>query len=454
MKKKFLLIVLSFSLIAALTACGNQAAGAEPSTAAEASPSSETAEKTLTDPAELYPANINPADIHPGSLNSDEDTSDRWYPNGDTSADLCFTLTETEARDDCVGLSFTLYKLDASGTQVDMADLPLKDGGNGHGITGEFTLMADKNSTYDFDLTFQDNFTCYDFKTDTVWKRSHPEFGCKDQKWYDDAFSGLAAYRDFDNGDSQQILMNDDHTFVESNTDMDDMTGKWEVQASNVLMLIYDNAEDAGLQQVDALALEKDITGESANETTLSNEWQQEFNISGDGKVTEFGLFPVYDDDMNLAGYESAFSLTTKDQIESAKKEQEEKADASKSAGSPYPVPEADNITEYSLDGVNMEQAPDQVIETIVWDDRDAFSKELRDGTHDGYVFEIHGTYNVQTLLVQSEDGEHNYTFNIMAVDDVNDIENGAKVVIKGVIWPCGSTRYLFFDRAHITVSE
>ena len=339
MRKRLLSSVIAIAMAASLSACG----GAESTTEAVTEKVTEaTTEATTEDPAVKYPANIQPSKIHPGSVNSDEDTSERWYPNGDTSSEISFTLTQTASVDDCVGLAFCLYKTE-NGVDVDMIDMPLRDGGDGHAITNEFTFTVDKETKYDFDLTFQDNFTCYDFKTDTVWKRSHPDYGCKDQSWYDDAFSGLVAYRDLSSVKYQQIVMNEDHTFVESVTDMDDMTGHWECQASNVLMLIYDNPEDSGVQVIDGSSLLED-GGESGAETTYSDSWQQEFNISADGKVTEFGLFPKYDEEMNLVGYESAFELTTKDELEALEKERQEKAEAAKNAGSPYPVPEVNRI--------------------------------------------------------------------------------------------------------------
>ena len=459
MRKRLITGIVALAMVSSLAACGNKepeattAADNVSSTEIETVAETEAATEEAIDPAEQYPANIDPSAIHPGSLNSDEDTSDRWYPNGDTSSELCFTLTQTSKQDDCVGLAFCLYKLDASGNEIDMCDMPLRDGGNGHGITPEFTLMADKSQTYEFDLTFQDNFTCYDFKTNTVWKRCHPDFGCKDQSWWDDAFSGLVAYRDISSVKYQQIVFNEDHTFVESVTDMDDMTGRWEVQAANVLMLIYDNAEDAGTQVVDAGGLLED-GGETADATTLSENWQQEFNITADGKVTEFGLFPTYDDDMNLTGYEAAFELTTKDQLDAIAKEKQEKAEASKSSGSPYPTPDTDNIMEYNFDGVNLEQEPDVVIENIDWDTVDDFNRELNDGDKDGYVFEVHGEFQGSVLYVFTEDHEHNMWLPIWTVGDVERPEKGTNVIIKGVIWHKDSNYYLFYDNDHIQVVE
>ncbi|MBR1470161.1 MAG: hypothetical protein IJ600_00800 [Lachnospiraceae bacterium] len=440
--KKYRVFALFTVLALGLGACGGEkqeAAEAEPTVAAEPEVS----------PEELYPAAVSPYDVHPGSLNSDEDTSDRWYPEGDTSSEYAFTLTQTATEDDCVGLSFCLYHVE-DGVDSDMADLPLRDGGNGHAITNEFQLMVDKSQTFDFDLTFQDNFTCYDFKSGTVWKRSHPEHGCKDQAWYDEAFSGLVAYRELSQTSTQQIVMNEDHTFVETVTGEEEMTGRWEVKAANVLDLIYDNAEDAGVQVVDAGGL-MEGNGENAQATGVSDTWQQEFNISADGKVTEFGLYPQYDAEMNLTGYASAFELTTKDALDAIA---EEKA-AAAAAGSPYAMPEADNLTQVTLEGVNLDQEPDYVIDSVVWEDRDDLGKKLR-GDYEGYVIEIHGVIgaNASEIKVPSTDGEHNYSVLIWFVGDGERPAEGTKVVLKGVDWIPSSGYSVFYDAEHVTVVE
>ena len=443
MKRK-LCVVLALAMALSITACG----GKGKTTETEATTEATTEAKS---PEEMYPATIDPRDIHPGSLNSDEDTSERWYPEGDTSSAMCFTLTQTRPEDDCVGLAICFYKT-IDGNDDDLIDMPLRDGGNGHAITKEFTFMKDKSETYDFDFTFQDNFTCYDFKSGKVWKRAHPEYGCKDQSWYDDAFKGLVAYRDLASGAKfQQIVMNDDGTFVESVTDMDDMTGRWEVQGSNVLMLIYDNEGD-GVQTIDGGGLLEN-GGEDADETTTGNTWQQEFNISADGKVTEFGLFPVYDDDMNLTGYDAAFELTTKDELDALEKEKQEKADASKAAGSPYPVPEVENIMDITLEGVNMDQDPDYVVETMSWDDK-TFANQMRDGDLDGYVFEVHGFAEKGGFYVPYDDGEHKAMFMIWPINGAPKPKDATNIVLKGVLWHYGSNYYVFYDADHITYDE
>ncbi|MBO4336698.1 MAG: hypothetical protein J5842_01325, partial [Lachnospiraceae bacterium] len=143
--KKTLLLALIAAATLGMTACEkDKPAETETETETEV----ETEKEPELSPEEKYPATVSPFDLHPGSLNSDEDTSDRWYPEGDTNAEYYFTLTQTSQRDDCVGLSFCLYKTDG-----DMCDMPLRDGGNGHAITKEFQLMADKSQSFDFDFT-------------------------------------------------------------------------------------------------------------------------------------------------------------------------------------------------------------------------------------------------------------------------------------------------------------
>ena len=454
--KKARLLALALGVGLSLTAC----TGKEPDTKPETEPEVEEAQsepEEVIDPVVKYPANIDPSEIHPGSLNSDEDTSERWYPNGDTSSELSFTLTQTSKRDDCVGLAFCQYKT-LNGSDDDLIDMPLRDGGNGHAITGEFTFMKDKSVTYDYDFTFQDNFSCYDFKTGTEWKRAHPDYGCKDQKWYDDAFAGLVAYRDLSSTKYQQIVFNEDGTFVESVTDMDDMKGHWEVQASNVLMLIYDNPEDAGIQVIDGGSLLED-GGESGSETTYSDSWQQEFNISADGKVTEFGLFPVYDDDMNLTGYQPAFELTTKAELEALQKEKEEAIAAALAAGSPYPNPEVDNIMDITLDSVNLDQDPDYVLEYIEWDDkeadnyRDKVSKALKSEDWKGCVFRLHGIFEKGGMKAITEDKAHSMMLMTWPVGGEKP-ENDRELDLTGVLWQYGTNWYVFYDMDHVTYTD
>ena len=79
--KKTLLLALIAAATLGMTAC-------EKEKPAEVETETETEVETETEPElspeEKYPATVSPYDIHPGSLNSDEDTSDRWYPEGET----------------------------------------------------------------------------------------------------------------------------------------------------------------------------------------------------------------------------------------------------------------------------------------------------------------------------------------------------------------------------------
>lgn len=454
--KKARLLALALGLGLSLAACGGKEPEAKPETEAE---DVKEEKEEAVDPAVKYPANVDPAMIHPGSLNSDEDTSDRWYPNGDTSSEIAFTLTQTSKQNDCVGLSFCQYHVMADGKDDDMIDMPLRDGGNGHAITGEFSFMGDKSVTYDYDFTFQDNFTCYDFKNGVEWKRCHPDYGCKDQSWYDKAFAGLVAYRDLSSVKHQQIVFNEDGTFVESVTGMDDMKGHWEVQAANVLMLIYDNAEDAGIQVVDAGSLLEN-GGENADATSNSDHWQQEFTISAEGKITEFGLFPYYDDNMNLAGYKPAFEVTTVAEMEAAEKEAKDKAAAEEAAeaqakadalaaGSPYEQP--DDKTD--LSGVNLDQVPDFVMDGT--QDYNTFNDIKKGiGNDFGMIFELHGVASGSTyssyITVQNDSGKLTQKFTVVIVDAdklLDIVPDGGNVAITGVLW---SDRFIYTDSKHV----
>ena len=85
-KARFLALALGIGL--SLAACEGKEPDTKPETNVDEEEIEEEAEEEVVDPVVKYPANIDPSMIHPGSLNSDEDTSDRWYPNGDTSSEL------------------------------------------------------------------------------------------------------------------------------------------------------------------------------------------------------------------------------------------------------------------------------------------------------------------------------------------------------------------------------
>lgn len=117
--------------------------------------------------------------------------------------------------------------------------------------------------------------------------------------------------------------LNDDHTFVEqiieSNGDVsEEMTGTWEIKASNVCWLIYDNPEDAGPDAVD-------VTQALGAVDEMENAKQSE------------------------ADAEAA--------------EAQAKEDA-KNSGSPYEQPE----DKKDLSGVNLDQTPDVEVVDGAWD--------------------------------------------------------------------------------------
>ncbi len=159
---------------------------------------------------------------------------------------------------------------------------------------------------------------------------------------------------------------------------------------------------------------------------------------------------------MNLTGYAAAFELTTKDQLEALAKEKEEAIAAALAAGSPYPNPEVDNITDITLDSVNLDQDPDQVIECIEWDDkeadnyRDKVSKALRSEDWKGYVIEVHGRFESGGMKTTTADGEHSMMVMTWPVGGEKP-ENDRNLILKGVLWQYGTNFYIFYDMDHVT---
>lgn len=446
--KKIAAVSLAFAMVLSLASCGN-------ADTAEGN-DNETVESTEEEVA-AGEAVIDPTYIHPGSLNDEkqvEETSDLWYPEGDTDSDDNFFLIYTPHQISNIGLKLQYYK--TIGEHLTFFDAIL-NGGDGHAKTNSKIDLGYDIEPFDMDITFQDDFTCYDNVSKTTWKRSHPDWGCKPQEWYDEAFSGLVGYRDFSTN-SQYIILNEDHSFAEQIREGDKITdekkGKWEVKSANVLWLIYDNPEDAGPEAVDitaALGLEDD--GEEVEDVTR-NVWPQEFNISEDGKITEFGVYPTFDENNNMS-FKSTFELTTIDEIDAANEASAAAADESKAAGSPYATPE--DIRDIS--GVNLDQTPDYTVEYGDWDGWRELKDSINKGEVEGYVGEIHGIMSVAVATVSisygSDEESHNSWIDLTVADstDFSELpEDGTKVKITGVFWKSGNNPYLVTDKAHIVI--
>ncbi|MBQ9233657.1 MAG: hypothetical protein IJ167_06445 [Lachnospiraceae bacterium] len=465
-------VLIASMLVGSLTACGKSEKKTE---ATEANETTEAAEATEATTEEIKgEALVDPAYIHPGSYNDLEDpfgdTSDYWYPEGDVNADYFIMFGQTSHDFSNIGLDIEIDTLNDKGTYVnqDFGGAPLNEK-DGHVTIDEPMDLNDGRGTVDFDITFQDNFTCYDFVTGTTFMRAHRQWGCKPQSWYDDAFSGMVAYRDFST-DSQYITLNDDHTFVEqiieSNGDVsEEMTGTWEIKASNVCWLIYDNPEDAGPDAVDitqALGVE-DEGGEYKDVT--KGVWPLEFEITEDGKVTAFGLYPKYNDDYTeTIGYESTFLITSVDEMENAKQaeadaeaaaeaaEAQAKEDA-KNSGSPYEQPD----DKKDLSGVNLDQTPDIEVVDGAWDydTFNDFKSKYDKDEYKGMIVKLTGELGTistwREVKVKNETGRLEKTVTIEIVDgDGSTIgEDGATVTVVGVVW---GDKKLYTDMAHISV--
>ena len=437
--KKLIAVGVMLSAIIMCCSCGENKS--------DSTANSETtaATEATIDPEVQYPNNIDPKKLHPGSLNSEDqsaDTSDRWYPDGDTSSEYFFMLTQTSSVHCDTGIGFDYCKgegdgylfsggyLQTSGTHIKVVDNDGKD--------AVLQPAPSDNKTFSFDLTFQDNFTAYDFVSGTVYKRANPDVGCKDESWYDDAFAGKVAYRTFSSqGSYQKIAFNADHTFTETNDDdpSKTYTGKWEIKAANVCWLIYDDPEAAGI------AKSADVTsalgfGENSEELD-NNVWQQEFTIDESGKVTEFGVYPVYDADGKMS-FNSAFFFGTEAEAIAACEEANKPDDL-------------DDLSKYDLDGT-----PVAVLKAGEdYDTACDFNGAV--GLGDTYmreVVEIHGNVHYVgpafKVIVPTTKRELQFYFHVAGDPDKSTLpEEGTAVCVKAVVLK-GNQKTLVTDAAHI----
>ena len=435
-------------LMGTLAACGKTA---EPATSQE----EQQAKAPEQNPEDLYPATVDPAHINPGSLISEEDitdTSDRWYPNGDTSSEYFFMLNQTQGQDSNIGLDLTFCKGQGDGYLFSATDLQAE---NGHAKTQNPLHISgeDEGTTYEFDLTFQDNFTCYNFIDNCVWKRAHTENGCKDAKWYDDAIAGHVAYREFSGDSYQKITFAEDHTFTEENDDdpNETYTGKWEVAASNLLYLIYDDPEAAGI--ADAVDVTEALGFEGGDgETINTGIWHQLFNIDSSGKITEFGIFPSWDADGNKE-LKSAFWFGTEEERTSA----EEALATAK-----------DNAVRQDLNdltGVDLDTTPSVVIEADDYDGAAFLAVDFFNDKHLGEIIELNGeVFNFGSLGIYvrwHKPGDDSTTkdidINISDMSWQDYPETGTHVKVTGIAWRSEdkpTTTVVCTDSAHFIIED
>ena len=199
-------------LAISLASCGG---GGEAS--GDAAPQEEpAAEETVT---YSHDANLDPLAINPGWLEGDN-TSDLWWPMGDQSADeaLYFTHAGNDA-----GRDVTF--VDAAGNEDGIWDLELLDN---HLVT-----KADATDKRQVDITFQDNFTCYDAVTDTTYLR-----GDRSEAEYQAFLSGLVFVADPADPEDFKVSFFEDGT-VEQSQSGKAIEGTWIVETTNVVRCHY-----------------------------------------------------------------------------------------------------------------------------------------------------------------------------------------------------------------------
>ena len=201
----------ALALALTLAACGGSDQGASTETPA-AEP--EEVVEVSHDPE------VEPSLIDPGWLYGDN-TSDIWWPNGDASASegLYFTNAANDA-----GLDVTFVGQDDSESSV--WDLEVVDG---HLVT-----KADAADRRQVDITFQDNFTCYDAVSDTVYIR-----GDRSQEEYNALLEGTTFVEDPSNPDDFMVTFDQGGKTTQYQGSYDPLEGTWQVVTTNVVVCHY-----------------------------------------------------------------------------------------------------------------------------------------------------------------------------------------------------------------------
>lgn len=164
-------------------------------------------------------AAVHPEDIHPGwVLDSDNNvggTSDLWYPvTDDSSAEgLYFTNAGNDA-----GMDVTF--VDNDGGEDSVWDLEVVD--------DHLKTKADASDKRQVDITFQDDFTCYDAVSGTTYLR-----GASAAKDYEELFTAKAFVLDKDDPEKRMMSFADDGTVTLTTGDKV-ASGTWKVAAVNM----------------------------------------------------------------------------------------------------------------------------------------------------------------------------------------------------------------------------
>ncbi len=207
-------LLLSLSLVA----CGGGATSGGDSTTGTAATGT-----TSSAPANYsHDAVLEPKDIECGWLEADN-TSDLWYPNGDKNAEeyIYYTNGGNDA-----GMTLTTGFTDKRPESM-VWDLEIKDK---HLMTKE----GAKGEERSVDITFQDNFTCYDAVTDTTYIR-----GDYSQDAYNSLFENKTFAQSAD-GSGLKVAFGKDGKVTESYGKQSN-EGTYEVIATNVVHLVFDD---------------------------------------------------------------------------------------------------------------------------------------------------------------------------------------------------------------------
>ncbi|MDY3129149.1 MAG: hypothetical protein SOW20_03880, partial [Berryella intestinalis] len=180
-----------------------------------------------TDPfAQMTPeANIQPLYIDPGQLDSGERSSDVWtgYRDGKKTGErlvLTYVLGS--------GSLFSIDLLDENGNKVDdRSQFTNVESEDRHLATPEDAEGAR------YDIVFNDNFTAYDYVSDTWYTRG-------DMKKLLAAFPG--TWTSSQNGDFQ-LTFKEDGTFESIYRGEANGVGSYTMKAGNVVQLQYDDRE-------------------------------------------------------------------------------------------------------------------------------------------------------------------------------------------------------------------
>jgi hypothetical protein len=167
-------------------------------------------------------AGIDPTEINPGWISDSDNTSDMWWPDGDQSASEC--LYFTNAANDA-GMTVTFVDV-ASEFEDSVWGLELSDG---HLVT-----QADSDSRA-VDITFQDNFTCYDAISGTTYKR-----GDRSEADYQALVAGMAFADDPANPEAWMLSFNEGGELVQT-YDGEPTYGSWLVQTPNVVYIVLNS---------------------------------------------------------------------------------------------------------------------------------------------------------------------------------------------------------------------